>query len=139
MRRYLELRKKALGLTELNLYDLYCPMVESVDLKISYEDACKLVKNALAPLGETYAKLLDRAFSEHWIDVYENKGKTTGAFSCGVYGVHPYVLLNFTGTLDDAFTIAHELGHAMHSYFSAEAMITLTAIIKFSLPRSRPR
>jgi oligoendopeptidase F len=121
MRRYLELRKKALGLTELNLYDLYCPMVESVDLKISYEDACKLVKNALAPLGETYAKLLDRAFSEHWIDVYENKGKTTGAFSCGVYGVHPYVLLNFTGTLDDAFTIAHELGHAMHSYFSAEA------------------
>ncbi len=121
MRRYLELRKKALGLSELNLYDLYCPMVESVDLKISYEDACQLVKKALAPLGENYAKLLDRAFGEHWIDVYENKGKTTGAFSCGVYGVHPYVLLNFTGTLDDAFTIAHELGHAMHSYFSDEA------------------
>lgn len=121
MRRYLELRKKALGLDTLNLYDLYCPIVEEAESKMEYEDAKTLVKKALEPLGEDYQKLLDKAYNEGWIDVYENKGKTTGAFSCGVYGVHPYVLLNYTDTLDDAFTLAHELGHAMHSYLSAEA------------------
>ena len=118
MRRYLELRRRALGLEELHMYDLYCPMVKSVSMEIPYEEAKELVKRACAPLGEDYAKLLDRAFNERWIDVYENKGKTTGAYSCGVYGVHPYVLLNYTNTLDDAFTLAHELGHAMHSYLS---------------------
>ena len=118
MRRYLELRKKVLGLEELNMYDLYCPMVADVDVKVTYGEAQELVKKATEPLGEEYQKLLDRAFSERWIDVYENKGKTAGAYSCGVYGVHPYVLLNYTDTLDDAFTLAHELGHAMHSYFS---------------------
>ncbi len=118
MRRYLELRRRVLGLDELNMYDLYCPMVQSVDMEIPYEKAQELVKKATAPLGEDYAKLLDRAFDERWIDVYENKGKTTGAYSCGVFGVHPYVLLNYTDTLDDAFTLAHELGHAMHSYLS---------------------
>jgi len=120
MRRYLDLRRRVLGLDELNMYDLYCPMVKSVDMSVTYEEAQELVKKATAPLGEGYQKLLDRAFSEHWIDVYENKGKTTGAYSCGVYGVHPYVLLNYTNTLDDAYTLAHELGHAMHSYFSSE-------------------
>ena len=118
MERYLALRRRVLGLDVLNMYDLYCPMVEDVEFKIPFEEAKELVKKATAPLGEEYRKLLDRAFSEHWIDVYENKGKSTGAFSCGVYGVHPYVLLNYTDTLDDAFTLAHELGHSMHSYFS---------------------
>ena len=118
MRRYLELRRRVLGLKELNMYDLYCPIVADVDMKIPYADAQKLVKEATKPLGEEYGKLLDRAFSERWIDVYENKGKTTGAYSCGVYGVHPYVLLNYSGKLDDAFTLAHELGHSMHSWFS---------------------
>ena len=118
MRRYLDLRRRVLGLDELHMYDLYCPMVQSVDMEIPYEKGQELVRRACAPLGEGYAKLLDRAFSERWIDVYENKGKTTGAYSCGVYGVHPYVLLNYTDTLDDAFTLAHELGHAMHSYLS---------------------
>lgn len=118
MRRYLELRRRVLGLKELNMYDLYCPIVADVDMKIPYADVQKLVKEATKPLGEEYGKLLDRAFSERWIDVYENKGKTTGAYSCGVYGVHPYVLLNYSDKLDDAFTLAHELGHSMHSWFS---------------------
>lgn len=118
MRRYLELRRRVLGLKELNMYDLYCPIVADVDMKIPYADAQKLVKEATKQLGEEYGKLLDRAFSERWIDVYENKGKTTGAYSCGVYGVHPYVLLNYSDKLDDAFTLAHELGHSMHSWFS---------------------
>ncbi len=118
MRRYLELRRRVLGLDELNMYDLYCPMVAEVDMKIPYEEAQKLVLEATKPLGEEYGKLLKRAFSERWIDVYENKGKTTGAFSCGVFGVHPFVLLNYADKLDDAFTLAHELGHSMHSWFS---------------------
>ena len=118
MREYLELRKHALGLDELHLYDLYSPMVEDVDFKMPYDSAKRLVKEALKPLGEEYQALLDRAFSEKWIDVYENQGKSTGAFSMGVYGAHPYVMLNYAGKLDDAYTLAHELGHAMHSYFS---------------------
>lgn len=120
MRQYLEWRKRVLGLDALNMYDLYNPMLESVEFKVTYEESKALVKEALKPLGEEYGKLLDKAYAEHWMDVYENKGKTTGAFSCGVHGVHPYVLLNFTDTLDDAFTMAHELGHAMHSYKSSE-------------------
>ena len=118
MKRYLELRRRVLGLDELHMYDLYVPMVDEVDFDMPYEKACALVKEALKPLGEEYGRLLDRAFSERWIDVYENRGKTTGAYSMGVYGAHPYVLLNYTNTLDDAFTLAHELGHAMHSFRS---------------------
>ena len=121
MERYLALRKRVLGLDELNMYDLYCPMVEDIDLKLDYEQAKALVLAAVEPMGEEYCSLIRRAFDERWIDVYENKGKTTGAFSCGVYGVHPYVLLNFSGALEDAFTLAHELGHSMHSYFSDHA------------------
>ncbi len=121
MRKYTDLRRRALGMDEIGMQDLYCPIVKDVKNEYTFEEACDLVKKACAPLGERYAELLDRAFTEKWIDVYENRGKTTGAFSCGVYGVHPYVLLNFTGTLDDVFTLAHELGHAMHSYFSSEA------------------
>ncbi len=118
MRKYLELRKKALKLDKLDMYDLYCPMVKDVDFRIPFEDSKAYVKAAAKPLGETYQKLLDRAFSENWMDVYENKGKRSGAFSMGIFGVHPYVLLNYTDTLDDVYTVAHELGHSMHSYFS---------------------
>ncbi len=118
MERYLALRKKVLGLSELHMYDLYCPIVEGVSASYPFERAKAMVKEALAPLGPAYGALLDKAYQEGWIDVYENKGKTTGAFSCGVYGVHPYVLLNYTDTLDDVFTLAHELGHAIHSYRS---------------------
>ena len=119
--RYLETRRKLLGLEKLSLYDLYVPLVEDVDAEMPYSEAQQLVLNALEPLGETYQGLLRRAFSEKWIDVYENQGKTTGAYSCGVYGVHPYVLLNYTDKYNDAFTLAHELGHSMHSWFSSEA------------------
>lgn len=121
MKKYLSLRKKALGLEKIDMFDLYTPMVDDVDFKMPFEQGKKLVKEALKPLGEEYGKLLDMAYENNWMDVYENKGKRSGAFSCGVYGVHPYVLLNYTDTLDDAFTLAHELGHAMHSYKSSEA------------------
>lgn len=118
MKRYLELRKRMLKVDELRLYDLYAPMIDDVDFNMPYDKACALVKEALKPLGEDYQKLLDRAFAERWIDVYENKGKTTGAYSMGVFGVHPYVLLNYANKFDDAFTLAHELGHSMHSFYS---------------------
>lgn len=118
--RYLELRRKKLGLEKLSLYDLYVPLVSDIDSEMPYERAQQLVLDALKPLGEEYQSLLKRAFSEKWIDVYENAGKSTGAFSCGVYGVHPYVLLNYAGKYDDAFTLAHELGHSMHSWFSSQ-------------------
>ena len=121
LRGYLELRRRRLGLDALKLYDLYVPLVEDVDARMPFEEARELVLKAMEPMGETYQALLRRAFDEKWIDVYENKGKTTGAYSCGVYGVHPYVLLNYTGKYDDAFTLAHELGHSMHSWFSSEA------------------
>lgn len=117
--RYLELRRKKLNLEKLNLYDLYVPLVSDIDSEMPYEQAKALVLDALKPLGDEYRSLLLRAFNEKWIDVYENEGKTTGAFSCGVYGVHPYVLLNYANKYDDAFTLAHELGHSMHSWFSA--------------------
>lgn len=121
MKEYLALRKKALKLDKLEIFDLYVPMVEDVDYPVPFENVKELVKNATKPLGEEYQQLLDRAFAENWMDVYENQGKRGGAFSCGVYGVHPYVLLNYTDTLDDAFTVAHELGHSMHSFFSSRA------------------
>ena len=121
MREYIGLRKARLGVQALHLYDLYVPIVEDVGTDVPYERAQALVRDALAPLGEEYRALLDRAFRERWIDVYENQGKHSGAYSMGVYGVHPYVLLNYTGKLDDAFTLAHELGHSMHSFFSDRA------------------
>ncbi len=120
MKRYLALRKKALGTDTLGMYDLYCPMVDDVSFHVPFADGMELVRKATAPLGARYKELLDMAEANHWMDVYENKGKTTGAFSCGVHGVHPYVLLNYTDTLEDAYTLAHELGHAMHSYLSSE-------------------
>ncbi len=121
MQKYLALRKKAMKTDKIDMFDLYVPIVEDVDFDMPYEAGKALVREALAPLGKDYQALLDRAFDERWIDVYENKGKRSGAFSCGVHGVHPYVLLNYTDKLNDAFTLAHELGHAMHSYKSSQA------------------
>ena len=118
LHRYLRYRRHALGYTMLHMYDLHVPITGGDSLGVEYEEACKIVKEALLPLGEEYAALLDKAFGEGWIDVYENKGKRSGAYSWGCYGSHPYVLLNYQKTTHDIFTIAHELGHAMHTYYS---------------------
>lgn len=120
MSKYLKLRKKALGLEKLDVYDLYVPMVEDIEYPMPYEHACDLVLKAVAPLGEEYQNVIRRAYRENWIDVYETPGKEAGAFSAEIYGIHPFVKLNYTDSLDDAFTLAHELGHAMHSYLSSQ-------------------
>lgn len=121
MHRYVRLRKKLLELDELHMYDVYVPIVKDYDAKYTIEEAKELVLKAVEPLGTNYVNLIKKAFAERWIDVVENEGKRNGAYSSGVYGVHPFVLLNFNGTLDNVFTLAHEMGHAMHSYFSNEA------------------
>ena len=122
LHRYVALRKKLLSLKEMKMYDMYVPIVEANTTVYSYEEAQSLVKEALAPLGKDYSAILDRAFTENWIDVFETKGKTSGAYSWGAYGTHPYMLLNFQGRLDDVFTLAHEAGHSMHTYFSDRAL-----------------
>ena len=118
MYRYVALRKKLLGYEELHMYDVYVPMVDTPEKKYSFEDAKEIVKRALVPLGEDYQALLQKGFDNRWIDVYENEGKRTGAYSWGAYGTHPYVLLNYHGSLNDVFTLAHEMGHALHSWHS---------------------
>ncbi len=116
--RYLELRRKALGVEKLHIYDCYLPIVEAPEEEYTYEKACDMVKTYLKPLGDAYAADLNRLLVGGWVDVYETPGKTTGAYACDVYGVHPYMLLNFAGTLNDVFTVAHEAGHCLHSYYS---------------------
>lgn len=120
MYRYMKLRKKLLGVEELHMYDLYVPMTEQDHSEIPFEQAKKMVLEGLAPMGEEYLHLLREGFDHGWIDVYENQGKRTGAYSWGAYGTHPYVLLNYQGTLHDVFTLAHEMGHALHSWYSDE-------------------
>lgn len=117
MHRYVRLRKKLLGVDSLHFYDIYTPLVQEADRAIPYEQAKQTVYEALAPLGEQYRAILKEGFENRWIDVYQNTGKRSGAYSAGA-AVHPYVLLNYTGTLDSQFTLAHEMGHALHSYLS---------------------
>ncbi len=110
-----------LGVPSLNMYDLYTPLVPEAHMKLDYREACDLVIKGLAPMGEEYTRLIKRAFEDRWVDVYENRGKTSGAYSWGHYDAHPYILLNYQPTIDHAFTIAHEMGHALHSYYSNTA------------------
>jgi len=118
LNRYMKLRKRLLHLDELHMYDLYVPMVEERADEISYEEAREIVQAALAPLGEDYGEILKRAFKQRWIDVYETPGKRSGAYSGGGYATHPFILLNFQNKRDSMYTLAHELGHSMHSYFT---------------------
>jgi oligoendopeptidase F len=118
LHRYLKLRKRVMKLEDLHMYDLYVPMVEDPVKNIPYEEALQMVYRGLNPLGKQYLSDLDHAFKSGWIDVYENEGKTSGAYSWGTHLTHPYVLLNYQGTINDVFTIAHEMGHALHSYYT---------------------
>ena len=117
MHRYVSLRKKLLGLEDLHFYDIYTPLVSDVDRQIPYAEAKQSIYDALQPLGEDYRAILKEGFDNRWIDVYQNKGKRSGACSAGA-SVHPFVLMNYSGTLDSQFTLAHEMGHAIHSYLS---------------------
>lgn len=116
--RYIELRKKILGVDKLKMYDIYVPLVQLPKKDIPYEEALKMMQEGLAPLGKEYLAQVDKGTKEGWIDVYENQGKTSGAYSFGSYDSKPYILLNYTNTLKDVFTIVHEMGHSMHSYYT---------------------
>lgn len=118
MHRYVRLRKKLLGLEEMHMYDLYTPLVADVKMEIPFDEAKGIVEKGLEPMGKDYLNILNEGFNNRWIDVYENENKRSGAYSWGAYGTHPYVLLNYNETLDNVFTLAHEMGHAIHSYHS---------------------
>ena len=121
MHRYVELRKKMLGVDKLHMYDMYVPLIEIPDRKVSYEEGLDIMRRALEPLGSEYIEKMNKGISEGWIDVYENEGKTSGAYSFGSYDSYPYILLNYTDTLKDVFTIIHEMGHSMHSRYTRDA------------------
>lgn len=118
LHRYVNLRKQVLGLDELHMYDLYTPLIKDVDMTVTYEEAKDHVLASLKPLGEEYINIVKEGYENRWIDVEENKGKRSGAYSSGAYGTHPYILLNWQNKVDDLFTLAHELGHSVHSYYT---------------------
>lgn len=118
MQRYLDLRKKVLGVDELHMYDLYTPLVKEVKMEVQYEEAQDYLLKGLAPLGEDYIQILKEGFASRWVDVYENKGKRSGAYSSGAYGTNPYILMNWQNNLNNLFTLAHEFGHSVHSYYT---------------------
>lgn len=118
MHRYVELRKKLLGVDKLYMYDMYVPLIKLPETSVSFEEGLDIMRDALQPLGEEYLTKMNKGIEEGWIDVYENKGKTSGAYSFGCYDSYPYILLNYTDTLKDVFTIIHEMGHSMHSRYT---------------------
>ena len=118
LHRYVRLRKKILGVEELHMYDLYTPLVQDVKMEIPYEDAKNYVLNGLAPLGEDYVSVLKEGFDNRWVDVHENRGKRSGAYSSGAYGTNPYILMNWQDNVNNLFTLAHEFGHSVHSYYT---------------------
>ncbi|MGY4689537.1 oligoendopeptidase F [Salibacterium sp. K-3] len=121
LHRYVRLRKRVLELDEIHNYDLYTPLVKDVDMKVTYEEAQKQVLKAVEPLGQEYVNKVAEGFQSRWIDVYENEGKRSGAYSSGAYGTKPYILMNWQDNVNNMFTLAHELGHSMHSFFSRRA------------------
>ncbi|GEN30660.1 oligoendopeptidase F [Cerasibacillus quisquiliarum] len=118
LHRYLKLRKEVLGLDELHMYDIYTPLVTDVDMKVTYEEAQQYVLDSLQPLGEEYVNIVKQGFEDRWIDVEENVGKRSGAYSSGAYGTNPYILLNWQDSVNDLYTLTHELGHSVHSYYT---------------------
>lgn len=118
LHRYTELRKKFLGVDELKMYDMYVPLVEDTDFDMTYDNAKKWLVNALEPLGEEYVNIVKEGLESRWVDVYENKGKRTGAYSSGTYGTNPFILMNWQDNVNNLFTLAHEFGHSVHSYYS---------------------
>ena len=117
--KYVDLRKRVMGLDELHFWDVYTPLVDDVDMKFTYEEACDLIVKALAPMGEEYVSLVKKGLESRWVDVYETPGKRSGAYSAGGKGMNPVMLLNFQGGLDDVYTLIHEMGHSLHTYFSS--------------------
>ena len=118
--KYVDLRKRVMGLDELHFWDVYTPLVDDVDMKFTYEEACDLIVKALAPMGEEYVNLVKKGLESRWVDVYETPGKRSGAYSAGGKGMNPVMLLNFQGGLDDVYTLIHEMGHSLHTYFSSQ-------------------
>ncbi len=118
LHKYVDLRKKLLGLEELHFWDLYAPMIDDFEMTFTYEEACELMYKALAPMGEEYLAIVKEGINNRWVDVFENPGKRSGAYSAGGYGMHPVILMNFQGTLNDVFTLVHEMGHSIHTYLS---------------------
>ncbi|MGG3232812.1 oligoendopeptidase F [Priestia flexa] len=118
LQRYIDLRKKVLGVDELHMYDLYTPLVQDVKMEIPYSEAKDYLLKGLAPLGEEYISILKEGFENRWVDVHENKGKRSGAYSSGTYGTNPYILMNWQDNLNNLFTLAHEFGHSVHSYYT---------------------
>lgn len=117
--KYVDLRKRVMGLDKLHFWDVYTPLVDDVDMKFTYEEACDLIVKALAPMGEEYVSLVKKGLESRWVDVYETPGKRSGAYSAGGKGMNPVMLLNFQGGLDDVYTLIHEMGHSLHTYFSS--------------------
>ncbi|PET69558.1 oligoendopeptidase F, partial [Bacillus sp. AFS001701] len=116
LHRYIAIRKKALKLDEIHMYDLFTPLVEEVKMEVKYEEAKEILLKALKPLGDEYVEILKEAYESRWVDVVENKGKRSGAYSSGAYGTNPYILMNWQDNVNNLFTLAHEFGHSVHSY-----------------------
>lgn len=138
MYRYVALRKRILGVDELHYYDVYAPLTKGVSAHYTYDQAKQMVLDAVAPLGEEYGTIVRKGFAERWIDVFPNKGKSGGAYSGGSYDSNPYIMCNFTGTLDSVSTIAHEMGHSMHSWFSRHTQPASMPTIPCLSQRSPP-
>ncbi|MBA4494432.1 oligoendopeptidase F [Paenactinomyces guangxiensis] len=118
LHKYVSIKKRALGLSDLHMYDLYTPLIKDVKFKVTYKEAQEILLKGLKPLGEEYLAILREAFQNRWVDVYENKGKRSGAYSSGAYGTNPYILMNWQDNIDNLFTLAHEFGHSLHSYYT---------------------